>query len=79
MTKPKITAPERYTILGTRCAVDPKANYGFWERADGSEGGGLWFQDKELTDYDGAFELPKVVAEELRAMGFVVGPDFDAE
>jgi len=68
----------------SRCAVDTKAAYGYWERKDGSEGGGLWFAHKadgtlELQDFDGAFELPVVVANELRAAGFVVGPDFDPE
>ena len=79
MTKPKITAPARYTILGTRCAVNPKANYGFWEREDGSEGGGLWFSGIDLTDYDGAYALPKAVCDELQELGFNVSEDFYAE
>jgi hypothetical protein len=37
----------------------------------------LWFEGKELTDYDGMSELPRVVAIKLREHGFVVGPEFD--
>lgn len=52
--------------------IDPKANYGYWERKDGSEGGGLWFDGKTLVDYDGAYELPAKVIEMLRTAGFKV-------
>ncbi len=33
---------------------------------------GLWFEGKELTDYDGVFFLPREVAELLNEMGYVV-------
>jgi hypothetical protein len=72
-----------FNVKLTRCAVDTKAAYGYWERRDGTEGGGLWFtvgpNGLELSDYDGAFELPAAVSAELRAAGFIVGPDFDAD
>ena len=64
--------------------IDTAALYGYWERKDGSEGGGLWFvecDDKgtlELSDYDGAFELPRSVVAALRAAGVVLDEVFDA-
>jgi hypothetical protein len=63
-------------------SIDPVARYGYWERKDGSEGGGLWFDtvpglyrpgDKpalELVDYDGAFALPRAVYAALRDAGY---------
>ena len=50
--------------------IDPAACYGYWERRDGSEGGGLWFEQTEngliLVDYDGAFDLPSSVVNAMR-------------
>lgn len=71
-----------YQLRGKRCAIDPVRDYGYWERADGSEGGGLWFDRKpggalELRDYDGAHNLPAAVTAELRAWGVLVPPEFD--
>lgn len=75
----------------SRIMIDTAALYGYWERADGSEGGGLWFQREqlpktggklsalELVDYDGAYELPAQVVKLLREHGYVVGSEFDAE
>jgi hypothetical protein len=37
---------------------------------------GLWFSGRELTDFDGAFTLPREVGEMLRAEGFEVAEDF---
>lgn len=37
---------------------------------------GLWFEDGELTDYDGVFSLPREAVELLRENDYVVGPDF---
>jgi hypothetical protein len=72
--------------------IDPQALYGYWERRNGMEGGGLWFAPQcdpghatatgwqagkpipgaplELTDYDGAFDIPKAVKTALVAAGF---------
>lgn len=33
-------------------------------------GGGLWFKDRELVDYDGVYMLPKEVAMKLKELGF---------
>lgn len=53
--------------------IDLSALYGYWEYIDGSEGGGLWFERRNnrvvLTDYDGAFDLPKKVWEMLAKAG----------
>jgi hypothetical protein len=63
--------------------IDPAARYGYWERRDGSEGGGLWFTrdnnnlELELTDYDGDYTLPRKVIAALRAHGVLVSPDFE--
>lgn len=69
--------------------IDPVALYGYWERKDGSEGGGLWFSrelidsrlDKkgplELIDYDGAFELPAAVVTALRDFGVILDETFN--
>ena len=61
--------------------IDPAALYGYFERKDGSEGGGLWFEDDGnrlvLVDYDGVSCLsPKVIAA-LRAAGVTVDADFE--
>jgi hypothetical protein len=67
---------------GGKTGIDPVALYGYFERKDGSEGGGLWFDRAEgdtleLVDYDGVSCLsPKVIAA-LRGAGFVVGVDFE--
>ena len=62
--------------------IDTAALYGYWERRDGSEGGGLWFERieggaLELIDYDAAFELPRSVVAALRAAGYVLDETFD--
>lgn len=63
------------TVLGEykgQIFIDPKAQYGYWERRDGSEGGGLWFDGITLVDFDGAYELPKKVIEAMQTAGFDV-------
>jgi hypothetical protein len=32
--------------------------------------GGLWFEGKELTDYDGVFALPVCIIEKLKELGY---------
>ena len=68
---------------GTTCEVDTSAKYGYWERQDGSEGGGLWFETSdignkglELIDYDGIGELPSRIVMVLRESGFYVDDSF---
>lgn len=62
--------------------IDPAALYGYFERKDGSEGGGLWFErteagNLELSDYDGTACLPMAIITALRAHGVTVTPDFE--
>jgi hypothetical protein len=62
--------------------IDPVALYGYFERKDGSEGGGLWFArspngNLELVDFDGMACLPSFVARTLRANGVTVDTDFE--
>jgi hypothetical protein len=70
-------SPERGNV-----EIDEAALYGAWEYKDGTEGGGLWFERLEdgrldLTDYDGAFALPKAVTDALRLAGFSVEEIFE--
>jgi tricorn protease-like protein len=70
-----------WTYKGTRCSVADADEYGYWERIDGSEGGGLWFSRDDdgvlkLIDYDGGFSLPSAVVRELRAAGFSISEHF---
>lgn len=47
----------------------------WWEYKDGSEGGELWlsYATKEVIDFDGAFDLPSYVKEELKSAGYKIG------
>jgi hypothetical protein len=65
----------------SKVGIDFNEKYGYWERKDGSEGGGLWFEGNkeqgfELTDYDGAYELPMRVVKALVAQGIKVDEVF---
>lgn len=59
---------------------DPDRDRGWFEhKVEGdSQGGGLWFDGKELIDYDGVFALAKELCEKLREMGYVVSDDCEA-
>jgi hypothetical protein len=57
--------------------IDPKSSYGYWEFKDGSEGGGLWFDNNELVDFDGHYLLPKSIVNALRDYGFSLDDTFD--
>lgn len=54
--------------------IDTVAGRGYFEHNElGDEcGGGLWFTDKELTDYDGVSVLPGEVEDALRNAGYTV-------
>lgn len=56
----------RYTVK-----VDTAAQYGYFERNTGGEGG-LWFNGTELIDYDGFHFLPREVGQALRDAGYTV-------
>lgn len=74
--RPYGTDPDRGVV-----AIDGEARYGYWEWSNGTEGGGLWFDEADgqlyLTDYDGAVALPKRVITALREAGFEVDSDFE--
>jgi hypothetical protein len=60
----------------TVCIKD--GTYGWFEISDVDSGGeewhaegGLWFDNKTLTDYDGVFELPVVVTDKLKEWGYI--------
>lgn len=57
--------------------IDNAANYGYFEHNELGDGsaGGIWFEDKEVSDYDGVFALPADVVMALRDNGFVVPPE----
>lgn len=48
-------------------------SYGYFEHnAMGDESaGGLWFEGKELVDYDGVFDLPAEVKQALTTAGYI--------
>lgn len=50
------------------------ATEGYWEYSNGEEGGELHFDPvtKEVTDFDGDFDLPSYVKKELRDSGYTV-------
>ena len=62
----QIQAP-RHTI-----GIDAAAQYGYFENDRTGSGGGLWFSDGELVDYDGVAVLPRSVAEAIAEAGFKV-------
>jgi len=71
-----------YGVDGGKTEIDPVALYGYFERKDGSEGGGLWFDrtpwnELELVDYDGVSTLSLKVITAMREAGVIVGADFE--
>lgn len=66
-----------HSSKGHKIEIDDGAFYGCWEYPDGSEGGGLWFgpsatHKRELTDYDGVYELHPTIITALREAGYFV-------
>ena len=62
---------ETYKITKTKnfeVGINLLGSYGYFENNKYGEevGGGLWFEDGALVDYDGIFELPLEVANELK-------------
>lgn len=54
--------------------VSPTTYYGYYEHDDEGEGGGLWFTNGELTDFDGRSCLPRDVAKALISLRYKVDP-----
>ena len=77
------------TAKGRPVQIDEAALYGYWERLDGTEGGGLWFQRTqqdggtfgplELVDYDGCFQIGQDIVDCLREHGITVEDAFNAD
>lgn len=55
--------------------VDPVQGYGYFEHEVHGEGGGLWFGEGELVDYDGVYCLPREVGTALESFGYTVSED----
>ena len=59
--------------------INPWDDFGYFEHEDyGDEwGGGLWFEGKNLIDYDGVYELPAEVIAGIRELGYIVAREFE--
>jgi hypothetical protein len=59
--------------------ADPMKQYGSFEMysddGDYYAEGGLWFDKGELVDYDGIFELPQIIKNQLIKWGFSLEED----
>lgn len=63
--------------LNVTIGIDDADGSGWFELYDEETGGdewygsgGLWFDGKELTDYDGVFALPGCVIDKLKELGY---------
>jgi hypothetical protein len=63
--------------LSITIGIDETDGTGWFELYDTETGGdewygegGLWFDGKELTDYDGVFALPVCVINKLKELGY---------
>lgn len=70
---------ENDVVISVTIGYRAEDDYGWFEIYDVKTGGdnwyadgGLWFNDEELTDYDGVFELPEFIWEYLKSKGFDV-------
>jgi hypothetical protein len=70
---------EKDVVIEVTIGYDAEKEYGYFEFYDVKTGGdkwyaegGLWFDNEELIDYDGVFELPTFVWEKLEEKGFNV-------
>lgn len=57
--------------------LSPTKGYFEHETEGDNCAGELWFEGKELIDYDGVFALPKEVVTALREYGWIVGEEFE--
>jgi hypothetical protein len=71
------TLKQEEVHLQVSVGIHEHGNSGWFEIYDDATGGeewyaegGLWFDGKELTDYDGVFSLPKCVIDCLRTHGY---------
>jgi hypothetical protein len=63
-------------VMTYNIEVDTHKRYGCFEMVSGCgtyyTEGGLWFTDGELVDYDGIFELPTEIEDQLKKWGYKV-------
>ena len=58
--------------------LDIDGEYGSWEYQEDEDDeetymeGGIWFDGKQIEDYDGCFELPEEVKIALKDLGFTM-------
>lgn len=72
-------APEpqtRVTVRGWTVSLE-EPDYAWFERDSDGTGGGLWFENGSLVDYDGTCSLPAAVAEGIRQLGLAVPDDME--
>jgi len=65
----KVTTTKNFDVC-----INVLGTYGYFEHhVLGEEcGGGLWFEDGELVDYDGVYNLPLEVVIELENRGVLI-------
>lgn len=73
------TYTERLEKGDWMAAISPTTEYGYFENVKTGSGGGLWFEGRELIDYDGVFELPKDVVDMLSGAGYDLNITIDWE
>ena len=73
------TYTERLEKGDWMAAISPTTEYGYFENVKTGSGGGLWFEGRELIDYDGVFELPKDVVDMLAGAGYDLNITIDWE
>ena len=74
-------APEpeemRATVRGWTVCYTEAESYAWFERDSDGTGGGLWFDNGALVDYDGVACLPAAVADAVRQLGLTVPADME--
>ena len=80
LVEPKYDQIERIGKWVTYICVASASNScrehrGYFEHDDLGEGGGLWFTDWELVDYDGVYELPEEVVKAIKILDFSLGEE----
>ena len=48
--------------------VSPSTNYGYFENQVSGTSGGIWFEGRMVTEYDGVYELPANVIMALQKL-----------
>lgn len=77
----RLNFDKKVIVADFEVGVDTSKQYGYFEWTGGTNedseiSGGLWFENNNLIDYDGTFNLPIPVKTALIAMGFTVDEDF---